>query len=511
MSDMSVSHREKTLDDVKQEQERQLQARLDNLRAQYQKREAELRESGDAAVNHIKKNNDTRIEQIRTSGETKLKRESEAINRNYTDLRRRSSHNAETLQEQIRSAEDNANNRIQALKHNEDRTIRQTNEQLRQFVERQKELRTQARQEANHEIEGIRRQSNEQIQQVKVQGSDQFRKTEKDQKAALENLKSRNQETYRETKSQADRRVEDVRIEGDEKIEKDRAQKNRALTEIQRKYKEAANVGERDGQRRLTDIQKREKQKAEETRDRTIRQSDEMRTQYTLETQRIQVEGEAEIAQRQSLFEQLQKKQKRDNDQALRELSQQLTAQEIKALKESEARLQALAQKQDGELKNQTKEFKERYDISDKTYKSSLHNQKETALRELYRQKLRFDEKAQLESDRSTDSFYRLKTFDARLEEEPTAYRLNAKVPAHEKDTVDVIIKDNKITLSAKRAYQDTYKGDDGDRTSTSTYQTYRQDFKLDVPVAAEKSYRKIGDDGSIVIIAPKKGYDKKA
>ena len=110
MADISVSHRESQapVDDLRQEQER----KLNQIRQDYQKREAEVRESGEAVISHIKKANNERADQTRSSGEQKLKRESETINKNYADLKQRSTAQREAMQDQIRDTEEHGHKRI---------------------------------------------------------------------------------------------------------------------------------------------------------------------------------------------------------------------------------------------------------------------------------------------------------------------------------------------------------------------------------------------------------------
>ncbi|MES2963359.1 MAG: Hsp20 family protein, partial [Bdellovibrionota bacterium] len=161
------------------------------------------------------------------------------------------------------------------------------------------------------------------------------------------------------------------------------------------------------------------------------------------------------------------------------------------------------------ELKEQRTDFAQKYDKEGQTFKDSLTNQKQTYLKELYKQKRELDARAGLQSSRKDDPFYQTKGFDAALEETDNAYRLTAKVAPYEKDTVSIKVKDDKVTLSAKRGFEDRVE-DKGVRVSTNTFQTYRQEFQLGAPADAKGVSKFVHEDGTINVIIPKKNFAPK-
>ncbi|RYZ68565.1 MAG: Hsp20/alpha crystallin family protein, partial [Proteobacteria bacterium] len=87
-------------------------------------------------------------------------------------------------------------------------------------------------------------------------------------------------------------------------------------------------------------------------------------------------------------------------------------------------------------------------------------------------------------------------------------YELTAKVAPHEKDNVQVRVRDGKVTLSAARKFEQSFE-DKGVRASTNSQQTFRQEFKLDKPADTKHVVTQISEDGSIRALIPKKGFGR--
>jgi hypothetical protein len=508
MSDMSVSlnnENQALLDKAKQDNER----RLNLLREDFQKRETNIRESGEAAISHIKSTTNGRLDQAQTQSDQKLRSAKERSARDYGEIKRRSQQSNEVLDENMRSAESRASERINQAHKNEARVVEQTNAELRDFLGRQQELKAQARESTAKSIAKVRTEGNEQLAETKARSSEEIRRTDKKSKGQLSEIKERNKVLYNETKSEAERRIGEARRDADVKITQDQSQKNKSLRNMAIKYHEAATVEQRTGEDRLTDLKKRNQEQLEKLRLSDLERNRLIHDEYSEETQRIQKEGEINIKSRQDNFEALRAKQAESNQLHLQEIEENFSKEELELRKETEARMQHLSGKLDENLKQQRSDFKDRFEVNDKTFKGSLQNQKEGYLKALYRQKQKFDSRFSESRDRADDPFYRLKDFNARLDENPNSYVLKAKVAPFEKNSVDIIVKDNRITLSGRRAYADSFSDDAGDRSTTNSYQTYRQDFKLEIPVDGHLAIRKIENDGSITVVAPKKGHGK--
>jgi len=505
---MSVSQRENQaqLESLKQEHER----RMERIRDDNRRREEEARQAGAATVNHIKKSTTQQVDQLREESAQKLRAVADQANRNYNELRRRTQQNYETIESQARTAEENSHRRINSAHRNEAHVMEQTNEKLREFLARQEDLKVQARENANKNIDELRRESHQQLMQTKAQASEKLREFDTRSKEQLSELRDRNKAVYEETKAQADRRVAEALKDTEIRVVRDREQKNDSLRKTAIKYREAANTEQRSGEQRLAELKKQNMDRLEKLVRQDLERNEKVQAEYASESQRIQEEGESDINARQEKFDKLREKQQAKNQARLNDLELDYKTKETKLLKDSEARLQHEATKLDQSLQEQRSDFKERFDLNDKTFKGSLQNQKENYLKALYKQKQKYDNHYGRESARAEDPFYRLKSFEARLNENPHSYELKAKVAPYDKDSVNIVVKDDKITVTAHRSFEDKFATDNGAQTSTNSYQTYRQDFKLAIPVEGKLAVRKIDDDGTITVIAPKKGHKTK-
>ena len=171
--------------------------------------------------------------------------------------------------------------------------------------------------------------------------------------------------------------------------------------------------------------------------------------------------------------------------------------------------MQENAEKTHGALLSQDRNFKRAFSENEKTYKESLENQKQNYLKSLYKQATRFDKTISEDAARSRDPFYSVKTFDAKLSERGDGYFVDAKVAPYDRDTVEVKVQPDRISVSARRSYENTLT-DGNERAQTTAHQTYRQDFKLDIPVNADKAVTTIEKDGTISVFVPKKGFGTK-
>lgn len=95
---------------------------------------------------------------------------------------------------------------------------------------------------------------------------------------------------------------------------------------------------------------------------------------------------------------------------------------------------------------------------------------------------------------RETDNFYRVQNRGSRLSEAAGHYIIEAYAPEHEKDNLRVSIQRNKAVISGQRKFSD--EASDTDKSMrTNNYQSFREEFKFNRPVASEGITReRIGD-----------------
>lgn len=510
MSDLSISNQRKNLlrdqqqelEELKQEHE----AKVSRIRTDNAKREDEIREAGDAVVSHIRKSTSDRVDGIRNEAQTRLENEETALQKNYASLKKRSQLQNDSLNREIVTRRTQAQETMANVRENESQQLRRSQERLREFIDDQTTFRENARKKSVAEVEQVQRSMTEKETKLTAKHREEIREMEQRQAIEISDLKSESKNLYDKTRYEANRRLQELRHDSSNKLDNERRQSQLTIDDLRRRTRDATTSEQREGERRL-DFQTKENQRLlEENRAKALVTNEKMQSVYSKEAQRIETTGEQDIQYRQRKFEDRKKEQVVVNKQTLAEQEAEQFKQEAKIREEHESRVQHVVGKMDETLQQKRTDFKEKYERDHDTFKSSLSNQRETYLKELYKQKRKIDERMGQEEARKDDPFYRLKTFNATIQENAGNYVIHAKVEPHEKDSVEIRVQDDKVTLSARRAHEDKFE-DNGAKISTNTYQTYRQEFPLGAPGDAKRILKTVKDDGTISVMIPKKGW----
>jgi HSP20 family molecular chaperone IbpA len=508
MSDLSVSSGSRDTQSRSEELKQDHERKIAKLREDFKTREDDIRNSGEAAVSHLRKQTDEQVQSARSESDAKLQKEEAGIRTDYGNIKRRAVQQNENLEQNIRAESENSDRKIKGIHTAESKTLEQSQEKIREFISNQEKLKERVEKQTGQDITNAERLENEKIQIAKRSGDEQVQKIgqEKERQAAV--LKSENVAAYDQYKNQAQARLDELKRNDQTNYSRERTTAQHSIDDVRGKEQTAIQAEQQSGEKRLAVMQRENKSRFEQTRARDLKTNETTQAQYSGESQRIQVEGERDIQERQTKFRTLEKSQVQANAAEFKKTEELHMMKEQDAKKEHDAHLQETGKKLNQDLAQQRNQFKGRFEAEQETFKNSLDNQKEGYLRELYKQKVRIDKSAGLESARENDPFYRLHSFNANLSENDSSYFLKAKVAPYEKDSVVIHVKDDRVTLSARRAFEDDHK-DANQRISTNSYQTYRQEFKLGAPADALKMVKTIAEDGTISVIIPKKVFIK--
>lgn len=88
-------------------------------------------------------------------------------------------------------------------------------------------------------------------------------------------------------------------------------------------------------------------------------------------------------------------------------------------------------------------------------------------------------------STKKTDEFYKVADRGSRIDEGSNGYTIEAYSPEHEKDQVRITVHNNKAIVSGHRKFQDSAQQDEK-KVTTSNYQSFREEFNFNQPVASE-------------------------
>lgn len=511
MSDLSVSLRDKQLLEQKQieDSKREHERKINDLQKDYQTREERVRSSGDAAISHIRKTTDDRIEMTRADSRQRLERENESINKNYSDLRKRSQQQIANMDAQISEAEDRKERSIARTQSEETIAIRKSQEKMRDFLDRQQEVRTREENDLNTDLQNVRRKAGEAVKKTKVENNADLTKLNSEHKLERDTMVSRHRSMLDSTRDEARTRLDELRKQNESHYEKELKENSSAINRMRDEFHETRIEGQREHERELTKARAGQTDEIRLNRERLERTNQKMITDYSRETQRIESEGEKDIQARQNKFSRLQSEQEAANDTELNELHKEYQTKEAKLKDEHLQHLRENAAKQKQAMANQEQNFQKSFKKNDELQKESLDLQKKTYLKELYKQGARFDSTMATDASRANDPFYRTKTFDAKLTEREDGYFVDGKVPDYDRENVDIKVQKDKIVIIARRSYEKTLD-EENTRLQTTAYQTYRQEFKIDSPILADKAITRVEKDGSIHVFVPKKGFGTK-
>ena len=496
---------QKQTDELRREHDR----KMHNLRSDFRRDEEAVQDNGEAAVVHIKKATDERVDAARTASEKEIKTTSDNLNKNYSDMRRRATNQISSLDQKVEEAQDRSEQNITTAENREHKAIRDSQTQLNDFLSKQKEYRSQQLNSQSGELQSEKLKANLMLAKQKRESNQELNEVQKKSHDQQMDAKEIGQSNLKDTRDGAQRRLEELRQDSASHYAREEHQDTRELKELKTKAKDAAQDIQRESAREQAKLRLETKDDQQSTRDQAIRNNEKQLKATSQEAQRIEMTGKQDITSRQEKFARLLNKQEKDNSDTLKNTELEMTRQELKADEEHKTHLQENAEKAQLGLRSQDKNFKRTFDANQKVYKESLSNQKETYLKEQFKQSTRFDTAISDDATRAKDPFYSVKTFDAKMSERPGGFYIHAKVPPYDRKTVEVRIEKDRISLTAKRSYENEIK--DGDsKAQTSTYQTYRQDFELPTTVDPDKAVTKIEEDGTINVFAPKKGNEHK-
>ncbi|HRO66588.1 MAG TPA: hypothetical protein PL182_03380 [Pseudobdellovibrionaceae bacterium] len=154
-------------------------------------------------------------------------------------------------------------------------------------------------------------------------------------------------------------------------------------------------------------------------------------------------------------------------------------------------------------LKQQKQHFDSIYQKNDEAHRRALSLQSTNAAKESNQLKKEFLRDTEKYAGKEDDPFYKVQDRGSRISENSYEYVIEAYAPEHEKDNIRVVVDKDKATIQGQRAFSDKFEAEDGKRVSSSSYQTFREEFPFEGPVVAEGMSRERDGDW-IRITVPK-------
>jgi HSP20 family molecular chaperone IbpA len=237
-----------------------------------------------------------------------------------------------------------------------------------------------------------------------------------------------------------------------------------------------------------------------------------LRTNQEKQLTDVRERGESKIAISQ---EQNEKKLTRSNTEAesrYEKQQQQWDSKEKNLNTQYSQRVMQNKKAYEKELKTQNEHFQSTYQKNNAANRESLDIQEDMYTKELANTRQQFVKEAGKYSAKEKDPFYKVENRGSVLHETPNFYVLRAFVPEHEKDNVRVTIQNDKAMVSGQRSFKDNI-ADDTKKVSSSSYQTFREEFAFEKPIISEGMTREREGD-FVVYTIPKgmaTGFSRKA
>ena len=296
---------------------------------------------------------------------------------------------------------------------------------------------------------------------------------------------------------------EEVRGSGDAAI-------NHIRKDSQKRVESEANSIQENADQVLARVDNEAKHKIKVSQDNGINTSESLQRQYSKEITTTQRKGENELKATKDKYE-----QKLHNDEnfyraELENEKKEYSENQIKLEDQYNVKRRETSEIQRKNIQELTKKYNEQFVKNEGQNQESFSLQKQNFLKEIYRQQQQLLNKETAFENKIDDPFYQARSLSAHLVEHEGAYVLTAKIPQPEKNNFDVHVKDDKVILESYRSNE--AKIENGmEKSSTNSYQTNRQEFKLNYPVKANLMVKQFDDDGNLTVTIPKKDLSTKA
>ncbi len=272
---------------------------------------------------------------------------------------------------------------------------------------------------------------------------------------------------------------------------------------------EAASIQENADQV-LTRVDNESKQKIRASQDNGINTSAALQRQYSKEINQTHRKGETELKATKDKYDMELHNNENFYRAEIDDEKKKFSEDQIKLEDQYNAKRKETSDIQRKNIQELTKKYNEQFVKNDGLNHESLNLQKQNFLKEIYRQQVQLLNQQNTFEKKVDDPFYQARSLSAQLIEHEGAYVLKAKIPEVEKNNFDVHVKDDKIVLESYRSNEAKIENP-GEKSTTNSYQTHREEFKLNYPVKVNLMVKQIDDDGNLTVTIPKKDLSGKA
>lgn len=365
------------------------------------------------------------------------------------------------------------------------------------YNERKEDTRVQGEAAINH----IRRKQSENVEtseetrhKVAERGQAQIDGLETDYRKKVAETRTRRQIQLDEARENSKNKINEITENQQHKVDQVRARSNEELQTVKDKYNKELHSTQEFTDKRLTQIKDSNEMSVKHEMEKGRQVQEKLGNNLRKEYDFVDQTGKQRISERRDVQETQYNRQESDYDKRFHKQQEHWDAREKGQTEQYANRIAHSKKAYENQLKDQHDRFDSIYQKNNDANRESLNIQNRNLLKEQVELKKKFFKENEKFAGKEDDPFYKLQDRGNRLRENSDFYIIEAYVPHHEKDNVKVTIKDGTAAISGKRAFKDELE-EDGRKLSTSSYQTFREEFSFDKPVITEGMTRERSGD----------------
>ncbi|MFP5518732.1 MAG: hypothetical protein ACLGGX_02420 [Bdellovibrionia bacterium] len=419
-----------------------------------------------ATINETRKNQQNELAELQAEYAEKRKRIAKDKEREINNLEESYQNKKEHTQTQGAAAinhirERSAEDLAKAVSRRSEMNAKH-NEKLQQVEEKYKTTLNQTQLRKQQELTKLRDESQQQIQQLEAQSRSRINTIQQANNEEIRKIREQHQNEIEKVVSHGSQSVEQIRTDNQEHITSERERAQAIRDKLNAKHQE-----------QFTELKARHDKQINDEKSATQRDIAKINSEYEKE------------------YDKTVKHWNERENRLNQEYSQKLSHN-----KEEKEKM----------LKQQNQRFQSVYQKNELAQKRSLTIQKEMMNREIGELKKDFIQKTENYDNKVEDPFYKIQDRGSELIEDVSHYVLRAYAPEHEKDNIKVSVHPDRVTVSGSRSFKDKINDEDEQKTvSSSTFQNFREEFKLNSPVNTKGLTREREGD-YITFIIPKLG-----
>lgn len=402
---------------------------------------------------------------------------------------------ADAIQKQNQRSQEELNALKESHEKRKAKLQKQNEQELQRLSKTYSKKKEQVQSSSSRDLQGLQQRLHkdrvslsDQAQRLKEKHAAEMKALQDRQLQQQSDLANRYKETYHQqqksyttnlekARQQEAARLAEMRKQGQSEYAKQKSETHARLEDLREDYKTSMDNTRKQGEFEREKVSKKyegEVQRLHKTGDKAVG-SEKERTEKTLLT--IKEHHDTEVEK---------------NEQMLRQRMAAQADYYTKKMEEQDIQFRKM-------LANQRHEFERSYAQNSKLNEAALNHQEALVTQAMIQQKHDLIRKFGMTENSGLNHF---KEFESKVEENDNSFTVHLKIPKEEKDSVNVIVKENQLVLSRQKAFNDEIDKD-GRKLTMAANESFREVIPLPYPIA-EKSVIKQETSDGIKVMIPK-------